>query len=40
LNDRAFFQSRRFFFKTHKATRGVVNFYSAEVVTQDYRIGS
>jgi hypothetical protein len=27
-------------FKTHKATRGVVNFYSAGVVTHDRGIGS
>jgi hypothetical protein len=28
------------FFKKHKATRGVVIFYSAGVVTHDHRIGS
>jgi hypothetical protein len=27
-------------FKTHQATRGVVNFYNASVVTHDCRIGS
>jgi hypothetical protein len=26
-------------FRTHKATRGVVNFYSADVVTRDRRMG-
>jgi hypothetical protein len=29
-----------FVFKTHWATRGVVNFYSAAVATHDIRIGS
>jgi hypothetical protein len=29
-----------FAFKTHWATRGVVNFYSAGVITHDRRIGS
>jgi hypothetical protein len=27
-------------FKTHQATRGVVNFYNASVVAHDRRIGS
>jgi hypothetical protein len=27
------------YFKTHKATRGVVNFYSAGAVTRDRRFG-
>jgi hypothetical protein len=28
-----------FIFKTHNATRGVVNFYNAGIVTHDRRIG-
>jgi hypothetical protein len=39
---RAFFkvEENNVAFKTHYATRAVVNFYSADVVTQDRRIGS
>jgi hypothetical protein len=38
--ERFFIIEEKIPFKTHKATGGVVNFYSAGVVTQNRRIGS